>query len=253
MKLRNILAVGLAAMLLSSCRSHQNTLAYFVELEKEQPVAMGQYLPPIVPGDQLLISVQSTFTTTTADYNYTTPNGAEIAYQVDSKGDINYPKLGMLHVEGLTTEQLRDLLTEKISKFVRDPLVKVTISNFIVDVAGEVRSPQRLNATGERFSVLDALTAAGDLTPYGRRDNVLILREENGKRVAHRLNLNDPATLASPYFYLRQNDYVYVEPTSVREENAEYDQNRSFKLSVVSTIVSGVSVVVSLLIALVAK
>lgn len=113
--------------------------------------------------------------------------------------------------------------------------------------------PGRIPVTTDRYSLLDALTAAGDLTPYGKRDNVLLIREENGVRKSVRLNLNDAATLQSPYFFLKQNDYIYVEPTDVRRHNAEYNQNNAFKLSVVSTIVSGCSVVASLIIALAIK
>jgi polysaccharide export outer membrane protein len=98
--------------------------------------------------------------------------------------------------------------------------------------------------------VLDALTAAGDLTEYGERTNVLIIREENGKRTAHRLDLTSSDVLTSPYFYLQQNDYVYVTPNKIRQDNSKYNQNNAFKLSVTSTIVSGCSVIASLIIAL---
>jgi polysaccharide export outer membrane protein len=101
--------------------------------------------------------------------------------------------------------------------------------------------------------VLDALSAAGDLTVYGERENVLIIREENGKRTAHRLNLNSSEVFTSPYFYLQQNDYVYVSPNKIRKDNSKYNQNNAFKLSVVSTVVSGCSVIASLVIALAIK
>ena len=122
--------------------------------------------------------------------------------------------------------------------------------NFNVNVLGEVRNPGRINVETQRFSVLDALAKAGDLTEYGLRDGVIVIREENGQKTYHRLNLNDAAVLSSPYFYLQQNDVVYVEPNKIRRENSKYNQNNAFKLSVISTIVSACSVVVSLIIAL---
>ena len=105
----------------------------------------------------------------------------------------------------------------------------------------------------ERFSVLDALAAAGDLTEYGKRDNVLVIRTENGKSTYHRLNLTDGSIYASPYFYLQQNDVVYVEPNDIKIDNSKYNQFSAFKLSQLSTIVSLASVVASLVIALSVK
>ena len=110
-----------------------------------------------------------------------------------------------------------------------------------------------VNVTRERFSVLDALSSAGDLTEYGERSNVLLVREENGKRTAHRINLNSSDILTSPYFYVQQNDYIYVTPNKIRQDNSKYNQNNAFKLSVISTIVSACSVVASLVIALAIK
>ena len=118
---------------------------------------------------------------------------------------------------------------------------------------GEVKTPCAINVKRERYSILDALSDAGDLTEYGERDNVLLIREENGAKTYHRINLNDASILSSPYFYLKQNDVVYVEPNSIREDNSKYNQNNSYKVSVVSAIVSACSVVASLVIALTIK
>lgn len=103
------------------------------------------------------------------------------------------------------------------------------------------------------MSVLDALALAGDITEYGERSNVLVIREENGKRTYAHLNLNSAESLNSPYFYLKQNDYVYVTPNKIKQSNSQYNTNNSYKLSVISTIVSASSVVASLIIALVVK
>ena len=103
------------------------------------------------------------------------------------------------------------------------------------------------------MTVLDALAAAGDLTEYGERSNVLIIREENGERKFAHLDLNSSETLTSPYYYLQQNDYVYVAPNKVRQANSKYNQNNAYKLSVTSTIVSAASVIASLVIALTVK
>ena len=129
----------------------------------------------------------------------------------------------------------------------------VRIANFEITVGGEVKTPTKLRVNRSRYSVLDALGAAGDLTEYGERSNILLVRENNGQREYHRLDLNSSDILTSPYFYLQQNDYIYVEPNAVRQANSKYNQHNSFKLQVISTVVSASSVVASLIIALVIR
>lgn len=266
MKMTKILAmpcIALALCGLASCRSSQETLAYFTDVEKIEAVPVGDYQIKIEPNDELGILVTSDNPEATAQYNiapavaqasmtvqttYQVPEYSR--YIVDSKGNIDFPKLGRIHVAGLTLEQLRDKILADVSKEVSHPIVRVNILNYFVYVAGEVAEPGKYQSDNQRFTVLDALSSAGDMTVYGRRDNVLIVREEDGKRVTARLDLNKAETLTSPFFYLKQNDYVYVEPTPTRQDNAEYNTNNSYKLSVVSTIVSGCSVIASLVIAL---
>ncbi|MGM9853632.1 MAG: polysaccharide biosynthesis/export family protein [Muribaculaceae bacterium] len=268
---QNLSVFAVTAIALTSCSSHQSPLPYFGDIDQmaasktavQSPVT---YSPKIQPDDELYIRVSSEIHEATAQFNTymipvsTASEGKETAttpqlatYLVDSKGDITMPVLGKIHVADLTTEQLRDKLTETISHDVKDPLVTVRIMNFKVDVAGEVKTPGPQPVTTERFSILDALTAAGDLTEYGERSNVLLIREEDGKRIAHRFNLNSADILSDPYFYLRPNDYVYVEPNAIRQDNSKYNQNNAYKISVISTIVSGCSVIASLVIALTVK
>ncbi len=125
--------------------------------------------------------------------------------------------------------------------------------SFNVVVAGEVSTPTSINISGQRLTLLDALAQAGDLTPYGERSNVLIIREVDGKRVYGHVDLNSSDVLTSPYFYLQPKDYIYVSPNKVRQANSKYNQDNAFKLSVISTVVSATSVIASLVIALVVK
>lgn len=264
--MRSILAVALAAGL-ASCSSQRSSLTYFKDIDTTGQVFQSEtsYNPVIQPDDELYITVSAFNEWAATSYNLPLSNPGVTAafgksstpqlqtYLVDSKGDIYMPNIGKVHAAGLTCEQLRDKLVERISKDLEDPNVLVRMMNFKVMVAGEVKNPGPQPIAGERYSILDALTAAGDLTEFGERSNVLVIREVNGKRTAHRLDLNDPATLSSPYFYLHQNDYVYVEPNHIRQDNSKYNQNNAFKLSVISTIVSGCSVIASLIIALTVK
>lgn len=268
MKLRYLTIPAAALLLTASCATPKTDLPYFTDIAT---VAEGQfpvddYRPTIKPDDELLIDVSSNDPLASAMFNlplYTSADKSLGAasptlrnfqtYRVDSKGDINMPMLGKIHVGGMTTEQLTTYLTTRIGEEVADPVVTVKLLGFAVSVAGEVTHPGRIEATGNRFSVLDALTAAGDLTPYGVRNNVLLVREENGERKFVHLDLSKSETLKSPYFYLRQNDYIYVSPNEVRQANAAYDQQKAYNLQVVSTIVSASSVIASLIIALTVK
>ena len=267
MKLKAIAVASIATVMMASCSTQRSPLTYFEDIDKsvEFAAATADYSPVIAPDDELYIMVTSLHPGATAAYNLPMSNMSthstfninstpqQQTYLVDNKGDITMPVLGKVHAAGLTVTGLCDKLTQLIGKDVENPEVYVRLVNFKVNVAGEVREPGPQKVATERYSILDALTAAGDLTEFGERNNVLLIREEDGKRVAHRLDLNKADLLTSPYFYLQQNDYVYVQPNKIRQDNSKYNQNNAFKVSVISTIVSGCSVVASLVIALTVK
>lgn len=266
-RIKYFAAAAIIAVLLSGCSTSKSSLTYFEDIANvssgEFPA--GEYDIKIIPDDELVITVTSLQPAATAPYNLpfanpasnvkmlATTNPQQQTYVVNAEGDINFPILGRLHVAGLTAAQLTAQLTELISKDVIDPVVLVRLVNFRVNVMGEVNAPGPQPVDRERYSILDALAQAGDLTPYGERSNVMLIREENGQRTFHTLDLNDSKVLESPYFYLKQNDVVLVQPTKVRQENAKYNQNNSYKLSVISTIVSACSIIASLVIALTVK
>lgn len=267
MKLHRIFIYAAVAALISSCSTSKTVLPYFTDISNitEGSYPAGDYSPEIKPDDELLITVNSVNPEASALYNLPLSNPAKSTelfktstpmqqtFRVNNEGNIDFPILGTLHVAGMTLEQLDAMLTQKISEDVEDPIVNVSFVNFKVSVAGEVKHPQAINVTRSRYSILDALAEAGDLTEYGERSNILLVREENGERKFVHLNLNSSDVLNSPYFYLRQNDYVYVEPNTVRQANSKYNQNNAFKLSVISTIASASSVIASLIIALAIK
>ena len=266
MKSRIVLMLVASFLLFSCTASKDNTLAYFHNLGDAPsgtlPAQQSSYPILVQSDDELVVSVLSAVPEATAAYNLplenpATRNALRMAtqprtqtYIVDKQGDIMLPILGRIHVSGKTTAQIAEEVTALVSKDVKDPYVKVDIVNFTVNVMGEVRVPQRVTAERQQFTVLDALSACNDLTEYARRDRVFVIRNENGERTYHRLDLSSSEVFSSPYFYLRQNDVVYVEPNQIRIDNSKYNQNNAFKLSVISTIVSSVSVIASLVIAL---
>jgi polysaccharide export outer membrane protein len=264
MKFKPLVAALTLACALVSCSSSKTVLPYFTDISdvSEGSYPVEDYLPQIKADDELYISIYSVIPAVTAQYNLPASNPATMAslvdystprqmtYIVSSEGDITLPTIGKIHVAGKTVEELEKELYTTISKDVDDPIVRVQLVNFRVIVAGEVNRPGTQNVTTSRYSILDALSDAGDLTAYGERSKILLIREENGKRTFHHLNLNSSEVLSSPYFYLRQNDYVYVEPNKVRQSNAKYNQDNAYKITVISTVVSACSVVASLIIAL---
>ena len=245
-------AIVLAATV-TSCKAPQS-LAYFENADSLKTVGTTalDYAVKIRPADELIITVNSIVPEATAAYNLSsTPQNQ--SYVVDTDGEITMPVIGKIHAAGMTTKGLGDYPTEKISKEVDSPVVRVQLANFRVNVLGEVKRPGAIEAKSERFTIFDALAAAEDMTEYGERTNVMVIREENGQRAYHRVNLKDARIVDSPYYYLQQNDVVYVEPNQIKAGNAKYSQNNAFKVTVVSTIVSAVSVIASLVIALAVK
>lgn len=254
------------ATLLSCTSTKDNNLAYFKNLPEAAfgnlPEPKGNYPIRIQPDDELVISVTSAVPEATAAYNLPMDNPAtrsslrqttqprSQSYVVDDNGDIIMPQLGRLHVGGMTTTEIANKITALVAQDVKDPHVRVDFVNFNVDVMGEVRVPQRVYSGRQYFTVLDALSACGDLTEFAKRDRVFVIRTEDGKRTYQRLDLGNSDIFDSPYFYLKQNDVIYVEPNQIRIDNSKYNQNNAFKLSVISTIVSSVSVIASLIIAL---
>ncbi len=183
----------------------------------------------IQANDLLSIAVSSLNPAATAIFN--TPNNSYVSsssasginlqspgYLVNTDGNIQFPVIGNIKVSGLTTTQLKDLITKDLldRKLLVDPVVVVRQLNFKVSVLGEVAHPTVVNVPSEKISLLEALGLAGDITIYGRKDNVMIVREENGKKIIKRVNLNTNQIFNSPYYYLKSNDIVYVEANKAR-------------------------------------
>lgn len=207
--------------------------------------------PQIQPDDILSITVNSlnpesnllfnsgVLQTLGTANNTPNTNRANDGYLVDQKGAINFPVLGRVELAGLSKEQATEKMTAEIKKSVKNPIVNIRFLNFKVTVIGEVNKPSTLNVPSERLNVIEALGLAGDLTPYGRRENILIIRERNGIRSTTRVNLGSKDILNSPSFYLQQNDIVYVEP--VKSRGIQSSTGFSY-LPIVSFVISTLSI-----------
>ncbi|UAB84818.1 polysaccharide biosynthesis/export family protein [Zunongwangia sp. SCSIO 43204] len=161
------------------------------------------------------------------------------SYLVNSDGEIQFPVIGTIEVAGLNRKELSIFLEKKISEFIKNPIVNVRISNFQITVLGEVARPGTFSVSDEYLSLPKALGLAGDLTIYGKRKNVLIIRElENGDKQHAYLDLTDSNFINSPYYYLQQNDVVYVEPNAPQIQSSSYNRNASVYISIASVLVS---------------
>ena len=174
-----------------------------------------------------------------------------MGYLVDNNGDIDFPVLGRIHVQGLTKRQCEDMIRERIIPYMaktENPLVVVRMSSFKVTVLGEVGHSGSISVAQEKVNILEALAQAGDLTIYGKRDNVLLLREdEMGQKHQYRINLNDANLINSPLYYLQQNDIVYVEPNTVKAKNSDIGSSTTIWFSFISIATSVASLLVNIL------
>ena len=161
------------------------------------------------------------------------PNGS---YLVDPEGFIDYPVIGKTHIAGLTIRQLKDLLHGAIIKYIQDPVVDARIVNYRVTLLGEVGRVGPIYAQNQRMTILDAISQAGDIPVSGRKDNVMIIRENNGQREVGHIDLNSSQAFNSPFYYLNQNDIVYVEPTRIRKQ--ENNTFLRFYLPTITTLLS---------------
>ena len=169
--------------------------------------------------------------------------GEGLKYLVDGSGLINMPLVGKVPVVGLTTQEVRDTLEERLGKFLKRPIVNVRLSNFRFSVLGEVNKAGSNSVSYEQVNILEALGQAGDLTKYGNRENVLVIRQSNGQRTYGHVNLHDRNLFQSPFFYLQQNDIIYVEPLKAKvgdtaDATTKYLQWALPVVSVITLIVS---------------
>ena len=235
MSLKRFLTIGtvLMAIMLSGCTSSKEIL-YFQNIDDANLKPLNtEYEAVIKKDDRLTIVVSGPDKLVCAPYNLTlneisstggsmssNPEQATLSYLVDSNGDIDFPILGKIHVEGMTRNDLVKYLTEEIGKDVKEPIVYVSFRNYKITVLGEVRSPGTYTIDSEKINILQALGRAGDLNLTAQRSDILLLREVDGVLTHHRIDLRDKDILESPYFYLQQNDVLYISPSATRVATA---------------------------------
>lgn len=211
-------SVVISGLIFCSCVSSREAV-YFNNVPDQSLNINPDEEQKIVPNDILSITVTSLNPEASLIFNNSSPNiSTATGYLVDQDGYIQFPVLGKLKVADFTKKQLTDNLRTSLidKKLLVDPVVTIRYLNFRVTVLGEVLRPTVVLVPNEKISLLEALGMAGDLTIYARRDNVTLIRDENGKRLIKRINLNNGDIFNSPYYYLKSNDIIYVEPNKTK-------------------------------------
>ena len=257
-RLVGIVSLGIA---LVSC-SAQKRIWYLQDVQPatpEQIVQNGQIR--IKPLDRLTIVVNSKDPELAVPFNsstsYSSLSGTQTGasggqslqvYTVDQKGRIHVPVIGTVECEGLTRNELAQVIADKIVEggYINDPSVNVQFPDMKISVIGEVSHPGVFDVDRDRITIFDALAMAGDMTVYGIRNEVIVARETNGQRTFEVLDLTSREIFDSPAFYLQQNDVVYVKPNKYKAQAGEISQNRSFYLSLVGTAISIATLIITL-------
>ena len=256
--------VSLAAVLLLASCGSQKDVPYF-QNSADVDLSKSQYLydARIMPKDQLTITVSTTDDMASAPFNMTVPTPYTVnmrtttsqpmlqTYLVDNEGMINFPVVGQLKVGGLTKSEAEKMIQEKIRPYMSDnenPIVTVRIPGYQISVLGEVARPGTFTVSREKISILEALAQAGDLTIWGQRKNVQLIREDaTGKKSIHVFDLTDADIINSPYFYLQQNDVVYVTPNKVKAQNSSVGSMTTLWFSATSILISLTSLLYNIL------
>ena len=257
-RIQKIFVLALLSVMAVGCVT-QKQLTYLSDARPESADTINKAFVPqsemiVRSGDALTIYVSALDLEAVTPYNlpavvYAMPGERQLAttpamqyYIVDEEGNIDFPVLGKLHVAGMRRNEVEQYVKKQLEPQVMNPLVRVDLVNAKVSVMGEVARPGQIALRSGRMTILEALAAAGDMTPYGRRDNVLLTREVDGKIEIARLNLRSTDLYTSPYYYVQQNDVIYVSPNKVR---AVASTNAGLWLSVVSTALSAATVIIT--------
>jgi polysaccharide biosynthesis/export protein len=248
----------LVIFLMFSC-APKTDLVYYQNIDNLGSGAkLNSYEIKIQPDDLLMIIVSADDPETAIPFNLNSISvassyslnvirGQEVmqSYLVSADGYIDFPILGKLKLAGLTRSEVLQLFQDKISKYIKNPIINLRILNFKVSVQGEVTLPGTYTIASDRITLIEALTLAKDLTIYGKRDNILIIREIDGVKSYNRVDITKADFINSPFYYLAQNDVVYVEPNKVRINGAAVGANTGVIISITSLFITLITLIVT--------
>ncbi|MCF6212589.1 MAG: polysaccharide export protein [Flavobacteriaceae bacterium] len=246
-RLKSPLVLLIISIFISGCASRQD-LVYF-QTDNNEINTTVKYELTYKPDDLLTIAVSALdmdavrpFNLYVAEYrggaNGITSTPSLQTYLVDADGNIDFPVIGAVSIADLTRKEATRLITDKLRPYVKDPIVNIRLINFKISVLGEVNRPGSFNIPNERVTLIEALGLAGDLNIQARRLNVLVVREIDGKVTKTYIDLRSNAIFSSPFYYLQQNDMVYVEPNGAKIKSSRINPYTGITLSAISTLIS---------------
>ncbi len=255
MKTRILLIVIVSIFMATSCASRKDIVYFQDEPIEEGIINMAAPKQLIYkPDDILTINVSALDPATVMPFNLpvVSNNSNSVTsvggntqmqtYLVDYDGNIQFPVLGSIKVEGLTRTELTSLLVERIGTMVNDPIVNVRLANFTITILGEVSNRGTFTIQDERITILEALGLADDLTIFGKRKNVKLIREVNGVKKFAFIDLTSINVVNSPVYYLQQNDVIYVEPNNAKIRSSTYNQNNGVLISAIGTLTTIIAI-----------
>ena len=256
MKLSNLLLI-ICVVVLSSCASRQEIVYFQDEPVTEEIKSLNQNFEiRFKPDDLLTIDVSASDPEVAAPFNlpavsYNTRSIIQAngtlkmqTYLIDSNGNIEFPILGTIKLGGLTRSEANKTMKDLLLEHIKDPIVNIRLANFTITVLGEVNNPGTFTVLDERISLTEALGLAGDLTIYGKRDNVFLIREVDGQKRYAKFDLTSINVVNSPNYYLTQNDVIYVEPNNAKVRQSSYNQNNTVLISAVSTLATIIAILI---------
>tara|TARA_R110000868_G_scaffold16305_1_gene73442 strand:- start:2802 stop:3575 length:774 start_codon:yes stop_codon:yes gene_type:complete len=236
---------------LSSCGSKKD-IVYFQDTNNfETIVNENIFVPKFKVDDLVSIFVSTLNPEASAPFNLF--RGAQdggmraeqVDYLIDKDGTIDFPVIGSIHIAGLSSNEVRLLLTEKLSDYLKDPIINIRLKNFTVTVLGQVNRPGTYEVNGEQITILEAIGLAGDLDIKGLRKNVLVIRDFNGTKVYHKIDLTTKEAMKSPVYYLTQNDVVVIEPNKSAITASALDNRANIAISIASVLITSAVVILS--------
>lgn len=234
----------LTVVFLASCASKQDVVYFQDASNFETIVSEDIYAYKFKVDDVVSIHVSTLDQQASIPFNLF--KGAEeggirpeqVDYIIDKDGNIDFPVLGAIKIEGLSPEETKNLLKDKLTDYLKDPIINIRLKNFTVTVLGEVNRPGTYPVNGEQITILEAIGLANDLTIKGKRENVLVIRDFNGTKVYNRIDLTSKQALNSPVYYLTQNDVVYVEPNQSAITSSALDNRATIAVSIASVLIT---------------
>ena len=245
------ISILILGILLTSCASKEDVVYFQNTGNFETIVGKNDFTPKFKVDDLVSIHVSTLDNEASVPFNLfrgaseggITPE--QVDYLIDKEGEIDFPVVGKIKISGLSPEETRVLIRERLSEYLKDPIINIRLMNFRITVLGEVNAPGTYPVNSEKVTILQAIGLAGDLTIKGQRENVMVIRDFDGTKVYRRIDLTKKEALNSPVYYLTQNDVVYIEPNQSAVQSSQLDNRATILVSIFSVLITSTVIILT--------